>query len=259
MKVKLFKFFIFILGIFMLMIFLYFRFIKERIPRDIPFNLTTLKLLFLIYLCLILILNKYIIYSLKKTKEELTKSLESYLTEARISVPMIDDLVNIEQEDSSKNDPDYDEDSWYYIREVAGKINVQFSNFLQYQTINNKVKLDYSASYEDTFIKYFAKKNNLIFRKSIEKDYENELDAMIKNKIEDVLQIALIEYYYNLTVYNNKLVKLTFLLIYMIYFICWLYILLVSLYTYDFDYEKILKIAIQINYTWTYIENPFLF
>ena len=113
MKVKLFKFFIFILGIFMLIIFLYFRFIKERIPRDIPFNLTTLKLLFLIYLCLILILNKYIIYSLKKTKEELTKSLESYLTEARISVPMINDLFNIEQEDSSKNDPDYDEDSWY--------------------------------------------------------------------------------------------------------------------------------------------------
>jgi hypothetical protein len=100
----------------------------------------------------------------------------------------------------------------------------------------------------------------LIFRKSIEEGYENELDAMIKNKIEDVLQIALIEYYYNLTVYNNKLVKLTFLLIYMIYFICWLYILLVvSLYTYDFDYEKILKIAIQINYTWIHIENPFLF
>jgi hypothetical protein len=50
-----------LLGLFMLLLFIWVRFIRVRLPRDIPFNLTELGLIILIYICLI---YKYIVISL---------------------------------------------------------------------------------------------------------------------------------------------------------------------------------------------------
>lgn len=61
MKNKLHNIILSTLGLVILSVFIWFKFIRERLPRDIPFHLSFIAFIFLLYICIVYI---YIIYSL---------------------------------------------------------------------------------------------------------------------------------------------------------------------------------------------------
>ena len=71
MNKKLYQSFLFILGLVMFIAFIWFRFIRERLPKDIPFHLTEYGCLILIYVCclyLFIIIMLIVTFQIKNSK-----------------------------------------------------------------------------------------------------------------------------------------------------------------------------------------------
>ena len=68
-----------------------------------------------------------------------------------------------------------------------------------------------------------------------------------------MLKISLLLEYYNKTSNQNKNIKFMKIVVYMIYLICWTYVLIISIKILDIN--ELIKV---INQTWGNIENPFI-
>lgn len=79
-------------GIIMIIYYIWFRFIRERLIRDIPFNLNFLSLLFLIYICLLYII--IIVHLLKKKPSSNTFTKLFYFLQ-KLFIPLftLDDFI----------------------------------------------------------------------------------------------------------------------------------------------------------------------
>jgi hypothetical protein len=73
MKTKIHNIILSILGLIILVVFIWYRFIRERLPKDIPFNLSIEGLIILLEICII---YSYIIYTLTTEK----KSTNAFIT-----------------------------------------------------------------------------------------------------------------------------------------------------------------------------------
>lgn len=71
------KYYLIILGSILLLFFIWLKFIRERIPRDIPFKLSIIGFFLLIEICLIYF---YIIFTLKKTQRKPNIFIETIIT-----------------------------------------------------------------------------------------------------------------------------------------------------------------------------------
>jgi hypothetical protein len=77
MKTKLNHIILSILGLIIFVAFIWFRFIRERMPKDIPFNLTLLGFVILVYICLIYL---YIIFTLSTEKKLSNAFIETLIS-----------------------------------------------------------------------------------------------------------------------------------------------------------------------------------
>jgi hypothetical protein len=92
MKNSINKILLILLGLCMLSIFIWVRFIRERLPREIPFNLTTLGFLILIYICASYI---YMITALifKPTSTPTSEALTALMSKIFIPLKTLDDFL----------------------------------------------------------------------------------------------------------------------------------------------------------------------
>jgi hypothetical protein len=74
-----------LLGFFIVTVFLYYRFILERLPRDIPFNLSTLGFIIIIY---IICIYSFIIFLLVRPPQKTNETIQSIIN--WLYTPLID-------------------------------------------------------------------------------------------------------------------------------------------------------------------------
>jgi hypothetical protein len=84
------KYYLIILGSVLILFFIWLKFIRERMPRDIPFNLSIIGFFLLIEICLIYF---YIIFTLKKTHRKPNIFIETIITWICKPLEAFDDFI----------------------------------------------------------------------------------------------------------------------------------------------------------------------
>jgi hypothetical protein len=218
---------------------------------------------------LLLFLNRYFKYSLKKYKEDLIKS--HTITISYVLVPY---KFGIHPSEYPENyDPDNDEDSPSMALSLDIFINYQTeSKVYNEETIKIKfisTTLELTNKY---WLKYIGTPNPFLgYGKKIPSDYKNifgekvpenyytarnfvfekEKEFAIK-AIEEIMQISLLLEHYNITSNQNKRFKLMKIIIYVNYFLCWTYVLIASIST--LNTVELIKV---ITETWAGVVEPF--
>jgi hypothetical protein len=183
---------------------------------------------------ILLFLGKYLLNSFKKLKKELIKEVE--LKTAFILIKYFPGIRK-----------DVDDDIGDDGDEVPPTMTVTFEKYVETYS-EWLVYKDYKFEY--TFIAFYE------YSKAMKEKYgcnrRMEIDKEINPKIKDILQIGTMLEYYEYMQNDNKALKKIEILIYTNYFLCWLYILIVSLPSLDID-----NLFMMLEYTWLYVEEPF--
>ena len=221
---------------------------------------------------LLLFFNRYFKYSLKFTKLQLityyTNYIHCIITEYCPGVHP-SELAP----DYDPNDPDEDE----YIEYMSLPLDI----FIEHQTksiVYKKItrKMQFICPTpkltDKLWIKYVGHKDPLIrlnqklpesytnkFGNNSSDCYQKACDLIFKKHykfkhkvIEKIMKISLLIEFYNKTSNQDETIKKIKILIYTLYFICWLYVLIISMETLDIN-----KLFETINETWEGIVEPF--
>lgn len=159
-----------------------------------------------------ILLGKYIKYSLKDAKEHFIGSLQDHLIILMAFAHAIQ-VVDLQPPENEEDDFD--------IPETMG---VPLKIFIDFQTttfLNQKEYYSYMILHDRYDDSYYIEKNLPLPREFTTKE--------INQRIENILKISLILSYYDIANNYAKDIKLVKFLIYLNYFICWSYILIVSL------------------------------
>ena len=211
------------------------------------------KLFYIYYfipLNILLLMPKYILYSFKLVKEPLIFSLEKEID--FISTPTI---VNITPFDVSLLEDDEDEDG-YYPETVRMSIREFIEYYIEGITVHNLEKIEYSLFIYEYLHEKIQKKYNYESTLKIPR-YLNEelLYKPIEYKLKGTIYTELIIWMYDLIMIHSAELKpqehIT-CMIYLVYFICWLYILILSLPTLN-----IFDLINMLNNTWLMLGDSF--
>lgn len=156
----------------------------------------------------VIFLGKYIIYSFKYAKEHFIEEFKHYVTITMGYGYAIQIIGPIPE----------DEDD--YLPTLV----VPLSPFIDFQTqafLMLKSYPDYMPYMRDSFDPYYEEHNIIVIRKFT---YEE-----VKERVSNILKVSLILAYYDITNNCDDSIKTLKILIYLNYFLCWTYILVVSL------------------------------
>ena len=181
-----------------------------------------------LFLGIFLFLNRYIIYSLKMLKKDLTNDFKlNYLVD--ISTKYEFGIHPSEYpENYDPDDPDNDD----IPENMALSIDVFVDYYIDNYVYKNK-KISYSSAgnYQESFYDKIYEKYNLEKTRDgssipykISKQYRKETYDLIKM----ILDTGLLIEYYDVTNTQNKVYKYTKIAIFSSYLFCWLYILVLS-------------------------------
>jgi hypothetical protein len=194
---------------------------------------------------LLLLLNRYIRYSLRRNKDmfiaHLTPFIDHILTDYYPGVHPSE-----LEPDYDPNDPDNDE----YIPTMA----LPFDIFIKYQTesilyreTQNSRRVFTTKLCDSVFWK---EETNQELPENLTREESKYLDKIIEKHlyayIDYALQLSLVIEYYNYINTKNKRFKNLKILIYLNYFLCWFYVLIISLPTlHDFSELYLALFSIQ--------------
>jgi hypothetical protein len=224
---------------------------------------------------LLLFLNRYFKYSLKKYKEDLIKT--SIITIPTVEVPYKFGIHPSEYpENYDPEDPDNEEDisimslpldifiNYQTESKVYNEETIEISSITTSCELTNKYWLKYIGTPDPfpglgfTGEKIPSDYKNIFGEKAPENYYtarnfifKKEEEFAIK-AIKEIMQISLLLEYYNITSNKDKKFKLIKIVIYIIYFLCWTYVLSASIST--LNTVELVKV---ITETWTSIAEPF--
>lgn len=203
----------------------------------------------IIYLGLIILLNMYLIYSLKKLKEKLLDNLESYLHQGELLITMNLNIIPLYEKKIGRTLTE-EEIEW---EEFPPTFRINIRDFIEYKTINHTKIIYYRfLAPSKLYDKYFCDKYKLPPDSSLNLAYSRSINKDFEQKAKNILQISNILFFYELS--NNFDLSITKMkiLIYANYFICWLYILKVSFHTLNID-----DFIQMLECTWKDIMEPF--
>jgi hypothetical protein len=206
-----------------------------------------------LFISLLFLINRYIMYSIKYAIEHFTNTLELSIEDGKINIPFIEELY-LQLKEEHKKDIDYNDEEW---EEYLPRISVSLKNFVDYQLkIYPQEIQDYFIIMNDVAIQNFCLKNNIKIDKNnfdeITSKYFKEINTKLKNKLKNILQLMRIKGFYDFKNNFDSDIKKIKILIYVNYLICWLYILIISLPSLDiFELFQILT------KTWVEFAEPF--
>lgn len=178
-----------------------------------------------IYYALILtvpiLLRKYLIYSFKVTKKHLVTQLEPLFT--HIGTPYVAGVHPAEEEDEEVWDPDCD-------------MPLPLGIFVDFQAKNIVYQgkpQEYDYYFSPYYYKLFREKHGLQEEQLLPEQHwamiQHEEDTIYIKQIEEIITLASIIEYYNKAHHHNDTFRYIKIVIFSAYFICWFYILIVSL------------------------------
>ena len=181
---------------------------------------------YVLYLTILLFLNKYIIYSLKIFKKQLIVEAKNLLMDGCIDTAYIEGV----HPDDDPHDPDYDPCLPSMSLPLEIFIDFQVRSII-YDNITRKYEFYFSKMYYEQLEKNIAKSfDNKLVTYDDYWDYVTEHKKMvIKPKIEKIIEIGSLIEYYKITHNTNERFKRIKTLIFTTYLICWTYILIISL------------------------------
>jgi len=181
----------------------------------------------------LLILNRYIIYSLKYAKEHFIIQLEPLITPHRPRIAY-DHQIYIDvyaDGDEERADDEYDNDIGMCL-ELS--IFVFYASRFYYLYDE---KLEYSIFYNPQYKEIYCKKHNVPIPNKFCSSLNDKLKENVRQKIDNIVQIATLIRYYELYHEYTPEIKRMKILIFSNYLLCWLYILIVSIPTFSFDFS----------------------
>jgi hypothetical protein len=224
---------------------------------------------YFVFLGIFIFLHRYLKYSLKTYKIELFEEGKLYIQQ--IETPYVPKIHPAELE------PNYDPDEEDYIENmflpfeifikfqiesiikdgITRKIVFTTPTMLLYEKLwaehigepyrfyssRKEIPKDYKNIFGDKIPENYRKARSLIWKK------ENEF---IRQKIKNIVDISILYEHYNEFSNNNEKIKKIKFYIYLNYFLCWLYVLIISLPTLN-----IIELFETLNKMWLTIPNPF--
>lgn len=208
----------------------------------------------IIYMGILFILRRYILYSIKKFNTKLTLELkpdiESITCDYEYGIHPSEWPENIDPDEEDFDDvPDtmalpYDIYLKYYIEQKLYK-NIELSSNLIVKTKHFYAKYNIVKTINGYSVKIHSDCGDYLKRK--------EHSAALNILFRQLLKVLVLEESYNYSVSNNTFFKRIKIIIYTLYLFCWLYILIVSIH--KLNTEEFFNL---INITWKMIKNPFL-
>jgi len=214
------------------------------------------KLYYIYYVLLLgilLLIRRYIKYSIKAYKKNLEKEFNIYAAHIGTHYEFGVDPSEW-PENYDPDDPDNDE--------IPPTMGLDLDIFIEYYI---RKKLEYNIDIKVLWIVpttiFFRKYKNsftMISNKMIthydSEDYKNEQrhETLLEKQLQDILQLNLVLTYYNIQEVNNVILKNIKIIIFTIYLICWICILLSSIHTLN-----IFNLLWVINLTWMELLDPF--
>ena len=177
-----------------------------------------------ILLGIFVIIEKYVFFSLITYKENLIKEIENKIY-IYLEYKYIIEMLEIFPDIKSRY---YDEDEEDYV--IDEIMIVPLKEFIAYQEIKFNDVGFFVKNRVITTGKGFSeyKKLNNIFLDNDDFNHQLNFSNELKSKLQNVLDLQIIEYNYNKT-NNYKIHKYGKILVIMVTLTCWLYILIVSL------------------------------
>jgi hypothetical protein len=180
---------------------------------------------------ILLILNRYIIYSLNYAKEHFITQLEPLITPHRPRIAYDHEICT---EVYYNGDEEAAEDDY----EMGQGMCLELRDFVFYASrfyfLSNE-KLEYSVFYNPQHEERYCKKHNVPIPNKFCSSLNNKLIENLMQKIDNIVQIAtLIRYYQFHNEYISEIKRMK-ILIFSNYLICWLFILVVSIPTFSFQ------------------------
>lgn len=198
-----------------------------------------------------LLLNTYLMYSLKSSKETLLNKLESYLPQGKVFITMTLEMIPL-YEHVKKRNLTKEELEW---EEFPPTFTVNIKEFIEYQIKFKVDEIPYTIlGTSELYDKHFCKKYNInppirLFRHPL---YNNRILEDLKKQEQDIKQISIILFIYELINNFDPSITKIKLLITANYLLCWVYILIISFHTLNIsDFMQML------NWTWRDLEEPF--
>jgi hypothetical protein len=180
---------------------------------------------------ILLILNRYIIYSLTYAKEHFITQLEALITPYRPRIAYDHEICTevYYNGDEEAADDDYESDTGMCL---------ELRDFVFYASrfyyLYNE-KLEYSVFYNPQYKEIYCKKHNVPIPNKFCSSLNDKLMENLTQKIDNIVQIATLIRYYDFYHKYIPEIKRMKILIFSNYLICWLYILIVSIHTLPLD------------------------
>ena len=180
---------------------------------------------------ILLLVNRYIIYSLKYAKEHFIIQLEPLITPHRPRIAY-DHQIYIDvyaDGDKERADDEYDDDIGMCL-ELSVFVFYASRFYYLYDE-----KLEYSVFYNPQYKEIYCKKHNVPIPNKFCSSLNDKLKENVRQKIDNIVQIATLIRYYDLYhEYTPEITRMK-ILIFSTYLLCWSYILIISLHTLSTD------------------------
>ena len=223
---------------------------------------------------ILIFFQRYFRYSLKETKKELITFYSPLIRDVQVDYYPGIHPVELEEDYDPENEEDADDAFLFGVMYIPLDIFIEFqTKSIVHENITRKVHM-YYTSYKlqkELWEKYLGEP--MPDSRNLPKDYTSifggknatvnynrarsfifkKQEEFTKAAVEEIMQISLLVEYYNVATNEDKKMKNMKILIYLNYFICWLYVLIISLPKVD-----VYNIIIMINETWIKIPNLFL-
>jgi hypothetical protein len=187
-----------------------------------------------VLISLLLLVGRYLLYSLQKLKEALKQELFFFID--KITLVYIKGVLPDDDEDDDEDDDD----------DYPPTMTVDLEIFLNLQVYACKegINLDYQCIYRSEYI--------IETKKNVGVDYIDYMEAEVAPKIDLLLAYAFVLESCDATYIINKNIKTIKILIFINYLLCWLNILIWSMVSLDIN-----ELLLCINSTWKNVLEPF--
>jgi hypothetical protein len=184
---------------------------------------------------ILLILNRYLIYSLKYAKEHFITQLEPLISPYRPSIRYNHQIYAqvYYNGDEEAADDDYEGEPTMCLEL---KVFVYYASRFYYLYDE---KLEYSVMFNKEYRERYCKKHNILIpeneKKSLPYSIIDKISKELNQKIDNIVQIATLLRYYELYHEYTPEIKRMKVLIFTNYLLCWIYILIMSITTLPTD------------------------
>jgi hypothetical protein len=186
---------------------------------------------------ILLFLNRYLIYSLNYAKEHFIAQLEPLVYKPHIPYDHEICAQVYYNGDEEAAEDEYEGDAVTYL-ELRDLIYYASGSIYYY-----KKNLRYTVYTNEKYIEIYCKKHNIPFPKDsknlVSDSVREKISKEVDQKVENILKISVLLLNYELFNEYTPEIKNIKILIFSNYLVCWLFILIVSIPTFSFEFSSL--------------------